>query len=306
MKSRSLACLLSLLALAIASSAEPLSTSIVDSYAIWPGQAPQMRDPPANERIEGQAGNRAVSAISRPTITAFFAANPNGAAALILPGGSFRHVVFDKEGTDIARWLNSLGVDAFVLKYRLLREAHNTNPANGLADVQRAIRIIRAGHLSANIGHPLDPKRVGVFGFSAGGNLAGLSANYHATKLYEPLDAADALSARPDFLVLGYAWLPLKGEVPEAQTFFRTYGFVESISADTPQIFVFAGDADTKVPVVHSQRLEPALKQVGVPVELHVFAGAPHGFALRGTGEEKAWPELCAAWFRARGIIPAN
>ena len=299
--------LLALLGLATAAPAEtaqPLATSIVQEFAIWPGQAPDMRNPPAAEKVEGEVGRRSFSAISHPTVTAFFASNPNGAAVLVLPGGGYTKVVFDKEGTDIAQWLNTLGIDAFVLKYRLLHEAHNTNPAVGLQDVQRALRTIRAGHLSKNYGHPIDPKRIGVIGFSAGGNLAAILGTYHAEKTYAPVDEVDAFSARPDFMILGYAWVPAKREVRPSMTFPATHLFADAVSADTPPAFVFAGDKDAKVPFEHSVRVEQALKAAGVPVELHIFAGTDHGFALRGTGPEKAWPELCAAWLRARGFLP--
>jgi acetyl esterase/lipase len=282
----------------------PPPTSIVDSIAIWPGAAPDMRDPPSGETVEGPAGDRSYSAISRPTLTGYFAANPNGAAVLVLPGGGFTKVVFDKEGAEIARWLNSLGIDAFVLKYRLMREPHNLNPAVGLQDVQRAIRLIRNGRLSASVGHPLDPKRVGVIGFSAGGNLSAVLSTYYGSKTYEAVDDNDAVSARPDFAILGYAWVPLPSEVPETMPFVRDHAFAAKVSAATPPMFVFSGNADAHVPYVQSQRVAEALQKAGVAAELHLYDGAPHGFALRGAGPEKSWPADCAAWLRARGFIP--
>jgi acetyl esterase/lipase len=301
--------LLCLLTVATADAAQPIgppATSIADEFAIWPGEAPDMANPPVQEKVTGPAGDRSFSAISRPTVTAFFASNPNGAAVLVLPGGGFNKVVFDKEGTEIARWLNTLGIDAFVLKYRLLTEGHNTNPAVGLQDAQRALRLIREGRFSREVGHSVDPKRVGVIGFSAGGNLTSIVGAYHATRTYAPVDPTDELSARPDFMILGYAWVPLKSELPETMVFPRTYEFAGKVSADTPPAFVFAGDADKAVSVEHSKRVEQLLRQVGVPVELHIFAGAGHGFGMHGKGPESAWPDLCAAWLRARGIIPAE
>jgi acetyl esterase/lipase len=299
--------LLALLGLATAAPAEtaqPLATSIVQEFAIWPGQAPDMQNPPAAEKVDSEAGNRSYSAISRPTVTAFFASNPNGAAVLVLPGGGYNKIVFDKEGSEIARWLNALGIDAFVLKYRLLSEAHNTSPSVGLEDAQRAMRTIRAGHLSGNYGHKADAKRIGVIGFSAGGNLAAVLGTYHGEKTYAPVDEIDAFSARPDFMILGYAWVPAKGEVQASNTFPAAHIFADAVSADTPPAFVFTGDSDKRVPPLHSERAAQTLKAAGVPAELQVFAGADHGFALRGTGPEKAWPDLCAAWLRARGFLP--
>lgn len=281
----------------------PPATAIVDSYAIWPGQAPDMKDPPAEENVTGPAGHRTISAIARPTVTAFYAANPNGAAVLVLPGGAFRKIMFDKEGTEVARWLNTLGIDAFVLKYRLYKEAHNTNPAVGLQDAQRALRLIRDGRFSREVAHKVDPHRVGVIGFSAGGTIAALLGVYAAHRTYAPVDPSDALSARPDFMILGFAYMPLKQELPASERFLRRYDFAAGGSAAATPAFIFAGDADTKVPYEHSVRFADRLRKAGVPVELHIFAGAPHGFALRGTGPEKAWPALCAGWLRARGVI---
>jgi acetyl esterase/lipase len=299
--------LLGLLVFARADAAQavtPPTTSISDQYAIWPGEAPDMTNPPTQEMVAGPAGDRSFSAISRPTVTAFFAANPSGAAVLVLPGGGYNKIVFDKEGTEIARWLNSLGVDAFVLKYRLLGETHNRNPAVGLQDAQRAIRLVREGRFSREVGHTVDPKRVGVIGFSAGGNLAAVLGTYYAEATYAPVDPSDALSARPDFMILGYAWMAVRSEMRTSMAFPRAHVFAEKVSADTPPAFIFAGDADTHVPFEHSRRAESQLRKAGVPVELHIFPGSPHGFGLRGTGPEKAWPDLCAAWLRARGVIP--
>ena len=289
-----------------AGAAEPFSppaTAVVDSYAIWPGEAPDMTNPPAEEKAAGEEGNHSYSNISRPTVTAFFAANPNGAAVLVLPGGGFRNVVFDKEGTEIARWLNTLGIDAFVLKYRLWREPHNTNPDIGLQDAQRAIRLIREGRFSREVAHKVDPNRVGVIGFSAGGNLAAVLGTYYASRTYTPVDPSDELSARPDFMILGYAYMPLKNEVPPGAAFVSAHIVAEKAGAETPPAFIFTGDADEKVPYQQSVRLADRLKAAGVPAELHIFPGSPHGFALRGKGADTAWPGLCAEWLKARGVI---
>lgn len=301
MKVHLLACLF---VLAVTAPAQPVQTSIVDNFAIWPNTPPDMAKTVPTEKMTRERGDRVFSAISRPTLTAFFASNPNGAAVLVIPGGAYQRIAYDLEGTDVARWLNTLGIDAFVLKYRLPSEPHNLNRDVALQDAQRALRTIRAGHLSANVGHPLDPKRVGVIGFSAGGNLSAVLSTYHALKTYDGIDEIDSFSARPDFMILGYAWVPLKTEVQDKAPYPRRHIFAEAVSADTPPAFVFAGDHDSHVPVLQSQRVAAALTKAGVPVELHVFPGAPHGFGVRGTGSEKVWPELCAKWLKARGIIP--
>ena len=285
----------------------PPQTSKVAEIALWPGTAPGSENAPAFESVVG--GN--VSGIAHPTLTSYFAAKPNGAAVMIMPGGGYTKLVIDKEGTEIAHWLNTLGIDAFVLKYRLPNEGHTNGNIVPLQDAQRAMRLIRSGAAGTIGGHAIDPKRIGVMGFSAGGNLAAVLGTYYDEATYAPFDSADALSARPDFMVLGYALVPT-GNQPSPRSsdprtvFVMSHIFEKRVTAKTPPAFVFAGNLDEKVPYVHSVRIAQALQTVGVQVELHIFPLAPHGFALRGTGEEKVWPELCAAWLRARGVIPAG
>ncbi len=286
-----------------------LQTSIVAEIPLWPGVAPGSENAPTAEKIEGDIGRRAVSAIAHPAMTAYFASNPNGAAVLVMPGGGYVREVFDKEGGEIARWLNTLGIDAFVLKYRLPDEGHKNGRDVPLQDAQRALRLIRAGDFAEDTGHRIDPKRIGVMGFSAGGHLAVLAGTYYGKQIYTPVDAADVLNARPDFIVLAYTPVPgdfrIHGASSERDALFTSYPIGTKVTAQTPPAFIFAGDKDERVPYEHSQRLGDMLRKAGVPAEVHIFPGAPHGFALRGKGEEKAWPELCAAWLRARGVIPS-
>ena len=142
-----------------------------------------------------------------------------------------------------------------------------------------------------------------------GGHLAGVLSTYYDRKFYDAVDAADAVSARPDFMILGYASIFQRSEIGWSlwNHFWAVagpYPFDTALTAKTPPAFVFVGDGDTRLPFDRALRTADMLRKAGVPVELHVFTGAPHGFGLRGTGPEKAWPGLCAAWMRARGIIP--
>jgi acetyl esterase/lipase len=286
-------------------------TAKVTAIRIWPGVAPGSEQAPAQENFSryGSEGHRRFWNISTPVLSAFYAAKPNGTAVMVIPGGGYGAVYVDAS-VEIAHWLNTLGIDAFVLKYRLPNEGHQHGFSVPLQDAQRALRLIRSGVLSEHAGHKVDPARVGVIGFSAGGNLAAVLGTYYDTKVYQPSDDADALSARPDFMILGYAMLPRAWEVDlayerrQTDELLKTYEVGRMVSARTPPAFLFAGDADDQVRYTQSERLARDLENAGVPAEIHIFAGAGHGFGLHGKGPEGVWPDLCATWLRARGVIP--
>jgi acetyl esterase/lipase len=280
-------------------------------FAVWPGVAPGMVDPPAREVVSDDGGS--FTNVMHPTLTAFYAARPTGAAIVVVPGGGYNHVVFTKEGTEIAERFAAMGIDAYVLKYRLPEETFNP-PSAAFQDAQRALRLLRSGAIAAD--RHTDPHRIGIIGFSAGGNTAGVLGTYYDSKFYEPVDAADKVSARPDFMILGYPSIFAKSEFPEhfpadwnarGQRFWKIsspFPFDTAINARTPPTFVFVGDGDNRLPYQRAIDAASYLRRAGVPVELHVFAGAPHGFGIRGTGPEKEWPELCGKWLKAQGIIP--
>src|SRR5215813_7788815 len=192
--------------------------------------------------------DRAVSNVFDPSITVYLpdAAKANGAGIVIAPGGGFEHLAIDKEGHDIARWLNGIGVAGFVLKYRLpkTKDAGFTVDT-ALSDTQRAIALVRSHAKEWHV----DPNRVGLMGFSAGGTLAALAG----TKL----EVAD----RPDFLVIGYGAIPADAEV----------------TARTPPTFMVHAD-DDRLSAQRSADFYAALKKAGVSAELHVFARGGHGF----------------------------
>ncbi len=265
---------------------------------LWPGTAPGSENGPQTELIAADPlGGRTVSQIAKPELVPFYAEHPIGTSMIVSPGGGYRLEMFDREGTEIARWLNTLGVDAYVLKYRLPSESHNTGEAVPLQDLQRAIRLVRA-----QTNHPA--RRVGTMGFSAGGHLTALSAVYYGKRAYAPFDSADDLSARPDFFAVIYGFIPRPEDValasfkPDspAYRYLAEYLFEPAVTADTPPAFVIHGDADTHVSAEHGRRIRDALAKAGVACEFHVIKGADHGFALRALGEDKRWPDLFAAW----------
>lgn len=304
---------MALLATCAARAGQFSATSGVSNFRLWPGVAPGSENAPKEIKysVYGNQGHRVFWSISTPAVAAFYAARPNGTAVLIIPGGGYRQLFVDAPPVDAAHWLNTLGVDAFVLMHRLPEEGHKRGYNVAVQDVQRAMRLIRSGRLSEGTGHRIDPARIGVMGFSAGGHLAAVLATYYDEKVYDPIDAADAVSARPDFMILGYAALGmphtmLEAEMPNYYRMYQKFYVMNHIVPSTPPAFIFHGDKDSDVPFRISLKLADALKDAGVPVELHVFPGAGHGFGMTGKGPEGAWSDLCAAWMRARGFLPAS
>jgi acetyl esterase/lipase len=270
------------------------------SLPLWPGTAPGSENAPQAEVVTTDSeGHRAISHIARPALVPFYAEHPTGTAIIVSPGGGFRAEAFDSEGVEIARWLNTLGVDAYVLKYRLPAEGHAHSEDVILQDIQRAIRLVRAQK-----DHPA--ARVGTMGFSAGGNLTAISAVYHTAKVYTPIDAADTLSARPDFFAVIYGFIPRKDDTtlvrmpPENPTYryLEKYLFEPAVTADIPPSFVIHGDADEHVAVKHGQRIMDAVTKAGGRCEFHIIKGANHGFGLRAIGGDRVWPALFAAWLK--------
>lgn len=245
----------------------------------------------------------------RPTLTAYPAKSPNGTAVIICPGGGYLHLSMEKEGSDIARWLNSLHISAFVLKYRL--GPRYRHPAM-IEDAQRAIRTVRsrAGSLG------LRPDRIGIWGFSAGGHLASTAGTHFDagdTKSSDPIERA---GSRPDFLILSYAVISMNSEFVHKGSRDALLGpnpdpkLLDDLSNDqrvtpqTPPTFLFHTSADTTVPAENSVRFYLALRKAGVPAELHIYEEGPHGVGLAPTSATlSSWPARLADWLRGRGLL---
>jgi acetyl esterase/lipase len=239
-------------------------------------------------------------------MTLFRPKRPNGAAALLIPGGGYIRVVIDKEGFEVAHRLADAGVTSFVLRYRLPKEGW-ANPSDvALQDAQRAIRLIRARAAVFKI----DPQRVVAIGFSAGGHVAASLATGHARTTYAPVDEADALSARPDLSALLYPVidmaLPLAhagsreallGPNPTPQG-EAAYSLHRHVTADVPPTFLAHAADDPSVPLDNSLNYFAALRAAKVPAELHVFEEGGHGFGIRLARGKPAehWPEMFLAW----------
>ncbi len=267
------------------------------------------------ERSEDPAviRDRYVARITQPRLQVFRPEHPNGSALLMIPGGGYQRVVLDKEGYESAEALNEDGVTVFVLVYRLPHEGHENGRDVPLQDAQRAMRVIRsqAGDFS------VDPDRVGVIGFSAGGHVAGSLTTRFDAEVYAPRDAADALSARPDASMLIYAVTRLSGPAVHEGSRDRlvgpdpspevlaVYDIAEAARADAPPTFILHAIDDISVPLPNGMDVFNAFIALGVPVELHVFDEGGHGFGIRHTTglPVAVWPDLVAAWMDRHGLM---
>jgi acetyl esterase/lipase len=284
--------------------------------ALWPGLPPgaptRLPDEQYIERAKpGEPHDRYAAAIARPTISVFRPERPTGNAVLLAPGGAYIRVVSDKEGYDTARWLAAHGIAAFVLRYRLPGGGWAHASDVPLQDAQRAIRLIRSrAHDFA-----VDPNRLGMIGFSAGGHVAASLAVHYSARVYDPVDAADNLSARPQVVGLLYPVIAmgthahlgsrdaLIGKNP-SEALIAAYSPDRHVTADTPPTLIVHAADDPAVPLENSFGMFAALRSANIPSELHVFEKGGHGFGLRLPPGATAlhWPGLFLAFARNHGF----
>jgi acetyl esterase/lipase len=289
-----------------------------ETIDLWPGGAPGAPLQPLVETVKERSkdpayNDRYVFGISRPRMAVFRPRRPNGAAVMITPGGGYSWVVVDKEGYEMARWLAARGVTVFVLFYRLPNEGWAAGPDVPLQDSQRAMRLIR--HRAGRYG--VDPKRVCAMGFSAGGHVcADLLARF-AARVYDPVDDADRLSARPDLAAPIYPVVSMAQPTAHAGSRRNLIGERAStererahsphlnIPADAPPAFLLHAEDDASVPVANTLLLREALLARKVPVETHLFADGGHGFGLRlARGKTvEGWQEIFWAWSQKKGLF---
>ncbi|MGE0529643.1 MAG: alpha/beta hydrolase [Bdellovibrionales bacterium] len=266
------------------------------SYRLWQGDAPGAKGD-ADKDI--------------PSVLVYLppADKANGAAVVICPGGGYGHLAIDHEGHQIARWLNSLGVAGIILKYRIAPQYHHPAP---LTDAQRAVRFTRAHARDWNI----DPTRVGIIGFSAGGHLASSVATHFDRGDAQAKDAIDRQSCRPDFAILGYAVITLKqpythggsrrnllGDNPNPKLLASLCND-EQVTKDTPPTFLIHTTEDKVVPPQNSVLFYLACCKAGVPAELHIYEQGRHGLGLGPANMAfSSWPQRCQAWLNSHSFL---
>jgi len=276
---------------------------------VWPGTPPDAQPMPGPETMTVRSepvGGRpwlAVTNVAVPTMTVYPPRGRNtGAAVVVFPGGGFEVLAIDLEGTEICDWLTARGITCVLLKYRVPSATYDWHcrcrPHNfalslsSLQDAQRTLRLVR---FHARAWH-VDPHKVGVIGFSAGGYLVAEASTNYARKLYPPVDAADRERARPDFALAIYPGHLTRGDgklnpnVP--------------VTADTPPTFILQAGDDNVDGVQQALVYYTALQAAGVPAELHLYAHGGHAFGLRRTDQPiTAWTDLADTWLRTIGVV---
>jgi len=288
-------------------------TIFAASAAAQPPAAPPLMQEPQTILLwpAGAPGAQGQDDRDKPSITVYMPPVTTGpmTAVIIAPGGSYRALAMSKEGRLPAAYLNSLGIAAFVLRYRLGPAYHH--PIE-LGDAQRAIRMVRSRAAEWHIA----PDRIGIMGFSAGGHLASSASTHVAEGKADAADPVDRVSSRPDFAVLGYPVISfvepfthqgsktnLLGENPDP-ALARSLSSETQVTASTPPAFLFQTNADTTVPAENAVAYFLALRKAGVAAELHVFRNGAHGVGLAQEDPALAeWPRLLANWLRVSGFL---
>ncbi len=273
----------------------------IQTIRLWPGDAPE-------------AKGKACEDI--PTLTIFDPqrGRANGSAVVIFPGGSYFNLAGNLEGRQVADWFAARGFRAFILSYRLSSNGYLLPVP--LLDARRAIQTVRARAADYHI----DPKRIVLIGFSAGGHLAALAGTQFVPGKPEAEDAIDRVSSRPDYLVLGYPWIGAISSDTSHLSYCKLYNVMDRCEAlrvayspdlfvtkETPPTFWYHTFNDETVPVEQGLRFYEALVKAGVPAEAHIFANGSHGTGL-GTGDAALdqWPALLETWLRAQGLLTVD
>lgn len=287
-----------LMLLTVAGRAEEARAAATEPILLWPAGAPgenQSDDREEQQPLRPGDSTIRITNVTRPTIT-IYRPEPekaNGAAVLICPGGAYRILAYNKEGTEVAEWLNTLGVTAVVLKYRVPAHEGRERHDAPLQDAQRALRVLR--HRAQE--WQIDPDRIGVLGFSAGGHLAALLSTDSVKATYKPGDDADRVNSRPNFALLIYpAYLATKDD---------TLAPPVRVDAQTPPTFLLQTE-DDGVRVESSLVYYLALKRATVPAEMHLYPRGGHGYGLRPSKDPvSTWPLRAEDWLKSSGFLKA-
>ena len=270
----------------------------IQTIRLWPGDAPQ-------------ATGTTCADIPTLTILSPRTGTANGSAVIVLPGGAYLGLAADLEGREVADWFAAHGFRAFILSYRL--SSHGYLLPVPLLDARRAVQLVRARARD----YQINPNRIVMIGFSAGGHLAALAGTQFIPGKPDADDPLDRESSRPDYLVLGYAWLgavsmdtshlnycKLFKVMDKCEALTAAYTPALFVTKDTPPTFMYHTFNDHTVPIEQALTFYDALVKAGVPSEMHVFANGSHGSGLgKGDASLDHWPELLENWLRAQGLL---
>ena len=280
---------------------------------IWPGTAPDAQPVPGRERatvvkdlVAGKPWT-AVKNVSEPTMTVYPPKGANtGIAVIVFPGGGYSELAIDLEGSEICDWLVSRGITGVLLKYRVPtpKVGRYRESLQALQDAQRTLSLVRSNAAKWQI----DPRKIGVIGFSAGGHLVAAVSTRFDKRSYSPVDASDKVSCRPDFAIALYPGhlAPWYADDPKAWTSTDRLGFNPNITvtSKTPPTFLLQAQNDPVDDVRNSMAYSLALRNARVPVELHLYAEGGHAFGLRRTASRiTEWPRLVETWLRTIRMI---
>ena len=277
---------------------------------VWPGAVPgdYGKIGPERVRAPSEAPTKEakwITGVTNPTVTIFRPARDKntGAAIVICPGGGYWNLAWDLEGEEVAAWLNTVGVTGFVLKYRAPRRPGQPEPlpAPGpLLDAQRAVSLVRSRAAEWRI----EPNRIGILGFSAGGHLAVATATHFDQRAYAPIDEIDKISCRPDFAVAIYPGYFIEQRPAGVEINKDVLAPYIRIPTGTPPVFLVHANDDTMAGAENSVVMYLALKRANVPTELHVYAQGGHGFGVRKNNLPcSTWTDRCVAWLQDQGAL---
>lgn len=277
---------------------------------IWPGVAPDARpvegpevsgtvvDAAGRERLVGGRPWVYVARVSQPTMTVYSPVGRNtGAAVVVFPGGGYNVLAIDLEGTEVCDWLTSKGITCVLLKYRVpcVKTGVYGDCRTALQDAQRTVGLLRFQAAQWRI----DPRKIGVLGFSAGGHMVTAISTHFEKRLYPPVDAADRESCRPDFAIALYP-----GHLAVRERNFALNPDIQ-VTSRTPPTFLLHAEDDRIDPVENTIIYHAALRKAGVPAEMHLYVKGGHAFGLRRTSSPiTEWPQLVEKWLGAIGMIP--
>jgi len=265
---------------------------------VWPGAAPGEAGTIPEEKLEqskpGEKPYKKITNVSKPTLTVYRPdkEKDTGISVIIAPGGGYKVLMMDYEGEDVATWLNGLGITGIVLKYRIPGREGQPRYQAALLDAQRAVSLVRSKAKEWN----LDPNKVGMLGFSAGGHLTGAASTNFEKRLYETKDDVDQVSCRPDFSILIYPGGMLEKDKPALSSEI-------TVTEKTPPTFMVMSH-DDRVNSENCIYYYLALKKANVPAEMHIYATGGHGYGMRaGDKPFNKWTTRCEEWMKVQGIL---